>query len=911
MLGACLGLAKPKEEFEESESSDEDNYGGRASKAATMEEKKKKNKKRSVSWFRRQERATGPIGFPSKNKEGTKVRYANRTDLTLTMMSTVVQIPRVHTIEIIKCHLNKIPPSIGECDFLEVLALPHNKISDFDQDMGKCPKLRQLILDFNNICEINSGIFSRSTFNKLEVIGLAHNWLTYVPADFGITSTPNLLKRLDLSYNQLQSIPNSITDAKLLEDLNLSHNCLVSLPKEFKHFQQLERLFLSFNQLTELPDDIGHCKELRKVRIVTNKIRKLPDSMIWLWKKPSANSDSRVSANTGLEELLVDDNPLEMPSITAFEMDGGGIDRAFALFDEYLQKRRESAPTRRDSEVEDGKEEGEDQPPPPGEAPGVELADVEVRKQSPSSEFYFGHCKDSEEIGKIQTAQSTLLVIKRNTYIEAQRKVALAKRREAAARGGGASVPPSLEIFLRDDYKTAFHGLVPVTDLDVYFSLLVFTMKPGFASVYTLWTKYEDGDKGHMTRQEWNEFCMCVPISMSDGIRDQMYHFMAYHGNEIIWQNDFVAAWQLHDIVEKDPWIDRITKVLRLDYYDMEVRELQSRLRAKDANTATPQLDFNNPDADRDNAAVELSTQGVQVYGSMLQSKAAARAPVDGAVVQRELLQKVSLDDEEYDACAAADSSEDTSSDDSANSCELSESTCSEASEFDAQEFLKQREKLLNQSKASAQKKHVVDSDASLRQLMEIPVADFWRRAGLGRRTSEPMAKQRAAKKKAPKPVQRDVNGSTIGVRRVIREVRRSMPHDDFCSLINFITRWLTLIKSSTGTPAMTYWHEDDPIFRHVMGSGAANRYTRKLLMDMGFAKLNGTYWVWPAYHLDAGSLAPSWGDSAVPPDCPGRDPARLDEMLSVLKCCQMQMNKHGTEFTGHVRRNKALGNLI
>merc|ERR1719188_734485 len=91
-----------------------------------------------------------------------------------------------------------------------------------------------------------------------------------------------------------------------------------------------------------------------------------------------------------------------------------------------------------------------------------------------------------------------------------------------------------------------------------------------------------------------------------------------------------------------------------------------------------------------------------------------------------------------------------------------------------------------------------------------------------------------------------------------------------------------------------TYCHVDDPIFRRVVGEKGRNRYTRSLLKQMGFVQLVDKFWVWPCAHLDLDRQHWSWGESQVPLDCPGRQTLRLNEMIKVLKSCQVRMDKAG-----------------
>merc|ERR1719468_575337 len=136
------------------------------------------------------------------------------------------------------------------------------------------------------------------------------------------------------------------------------------------------------------------------------------------------------------------------------------------------------------------------------------------------------------------------------------------------------------------------------------------------------------------------------------------------------------------------------------------------------------------------------------------------------------------------------------------------------------------------------------------------------------------------------------------------------MPHRDFEAMVNFLLRGLQCMGNQFERQRLsqygTYWHINDPAFRHVMGNGS-NKYTQALMMQMGFVQLNDVYWIWPSVHLDGsdrmGTQGVTWGVAAVRADCPGNDEERLEEMISVLKSCQIALQEKGSDFSGHFRR--------
>jgi hypothetical protein len=93
--------------------------------------------------------------------------------------------------------------------------------------------------------------------------------------------------RLDLSEH-LTQFPREIFDlADTLEVLNLSGNQLTSLPNDLPRLQRLRILFCSDNAFTEVPAVIGRCASLEMVGFKANRIRTLapealPPLLRWL-----------------------------------------------------------------------------------------------------------------------------------------------------------------------------------------------------------------------------------------------------------------------------------------------------------------------------------------------------------------------------------------------------------------------------------------------------------------------------------------------------------------------------------------------------------------------------------------------------------------------------------------------------
>ena len=84
------------------------------------------------------------------------------------------------------------------------------------------------------------------------------------------------LRYLDLSYNQLTSLPAEIGQLTSLESLHLGVNQLTRLPAEIGQLTSLRGFDLSYNRLTSVPAEIGQLTSLRKLYLSDNQLTSVP-----------------------------------------------------------------------------------------------------------------------------------------------------------------------------------------------------------------------------------------------------------------------------------------------------------------------------------------------------------------------------------------------------------------------------------------------------------------------------------------------------------------------------------------------------------------------------------------------------------------------------------------------------------
>lgn len=112
------------------------------------------------------------------------------------------------------------------------------------------------------------------------VIGTRGNDTAPVTQDTSLTPVSETRQStLDLTAQQLTTLPESALKRTDITTLDLSNNQLSELPKTIANFQQLEVLIVENNRLLTVAAEISELKALRQLRLNNNRLSNLPDSI--------------------------------------------------------------------------------------------------------------------------------------------------------------------------------------------------------------------------------------------------------------------------------------------------------------------------------------------------------------------------------------------------------------------------------------------------------------------------------------------------------------------------------------------------------------------------------------------------------------------------------------------------------
>ncbi|CAH8567287.1 unnamed protein product [Schistosoma turkestanicum] len=166
--------------------------------------------------------------------------------------------------------------------------------------------------DFSSVCE---------TLRFIEYLDLSRNVITNIPT--GIERY-GLLTTLDLSFNKIFAIPNSLCKLRNLRILLISNNYLSSLPESISELKNLQELDLSSNKFKCFPCSVCSLHSLKVLLLGCNLIEVLPEDILGLRCLKildlHSNNVKQLPLNIRymwcLEKLSLEENPLCLPLLS-------------------------------------------------------------------------------------------------------------------------------------------------------------------------------------------------------------------------------------------------------------------------------------------------------------------------------------------------------------------------------------------------------------------------------------------------------------------------------------------------------------------------------------------------------------------------------------------------------------------
>lgn len=187
---------------------------------------------------------------------------------------------------------------------ITVLELQVCGLISLPREMYQLRNLKKLDLSQNRIEFLPESI---KIWTQLEELNLCCNELTNLPHN-GIKYLTNLTN-LNVSGNALKCLPRSIKYLTRLKILNLEENYLKKLPKEIGQCTSLEVLTVSSNQLSQLPKELKELISLVKFSAADNELEYTSEELQSLelnsWKQVKKVDLSQNYQNTTVEFLKI------------------------------------------------------------------------------------------------------------------------------------------------------------------------------------------------------------------------------------------------------------------------------------------------------------------------------------------------------------------------------------------------------------------------------------------------------------------------------------------------------------------------------------------------------------------------------------------------------------------------------
>ncbi|MGZ5044052.1 MAG: protein kinase [Methylobacter sp.] len=166
---------------------------------------------------------------------------------------------------------------------------------------GELGQVRRLQIA-ENLTKFPDEIFDLA--DTLEILDLSNNQLSSLPEDLGRL---HRLQILFLSNNQFTQVPKVIADCANLDTISFKANRISSVPESV--FPQGTRwLILTDNQIEKLPDSVGELSRLQKLMLAGNRLTELPSTLA----KCTDLQLMRISAN---QLLCLPDWLMQMPKL--------------------------------------------------------------------------------------------------------------------------------------------------------------------------------------------------------------------------------------------------------------------------------------------------------------------------------------------------------------------------------------------------------------------------------------------------------------------------------------------------------------------------------------------------------------------------------------------------------------------
>lgn len=200
-------------------------------------------------------------------------------------------------------------------------------LKKISKELNELESLKYLVLSSNSLTEIPN--IDKLTF--LENLQISNNQLKSLPLGVGKLRS---LEAIHAANNNIESLPEDVDVWFYLSTLSLTNNKIKELPKNIENWIALRTLELGKNELKSIPNQIGTIRKLETIDLSDNKITEIPKGLLMLSSLNSLNLSNNlitvlpegIGRNSRLSNLKLSNNKIEkVPS------DLGDLENLYSL----------------------------------------------------------------------------------------------------------------------------------------------------------------------------------------------------------------------------------------------------------------------------------------------------------------------------------------------------------------------------------------------------------------------------------------------------------------------------------------------------------------------------------------------------------------------------------------------------
>ena len=185
---------------------------------------------------------------------------------------------KIASLNLSRNNLSRISPDISDLHCITSLDVSYNRLTRIPGELEGLTSLRVLNISHNCIEKYPTCLYKL----RLDEWNLSHNKIDAIHSEEGNLQLLKDTKQWELGIGFMTS----------LKTLNASNNKISHFPKQLEQCCELVFLDLSFNDIDQIPNEAGQLRKLKRVFVQGNRIKSLPQNCTkWPVEELEANDN--------------------------------------------------------------------------------------------------------------------------------------------------------------------------------------------------------------------------------------------------------------------------------------------------------------------------------------------------------------------------------------------------------------------------------------------------------------------------------------------------------------------------------------------------------------------------------------------------------------------------------------------